>query len=171
MDAAALRQLDAEVSTRRERCENATKNLLDVYQADCSVLRRLDAELQRLQSLQQSMTASSTVAPEKGWHPSGPPPQVEPYLVLHVAGDVFRLTQAQLCHPAVRGSRLDGVRSESPLAVDRQPEAFRLLYRYLKHDGSCEIPGGIAACRVLVNELDWWRVDATPVRARLLQER
>lgn len=164
-DGGALSNVSVEISSRLQRCNMATAKLVEEIVDDERELRNLDAELFRVNALLQSLTDSIDKAPQQSWQASNTAPSSDKGVTLIIENEPFRLTSAQLAQPAVRGSRLAMlVDAEGPFIVSRQPAAFRLVYRFLQGD----IPAGSVALRVLLNELDFWRVDASNVRAKLL---
>jgi hypothetical protein len=125
----------------------------------------LAAELRELEANRQVPEDLEPAA----WQAGGDAPAGAGVLVM-VGVEPFLLAPAALSHPAVAGSALAGLADGSTIEADRDPAAFRLVWRYL--NGSVgAIPSSQEACMVLVQEALWWRLAGVAQAVSQYQQR
>lgn len=123
--------------------------------------------LMQLEALRRQAVAVDVDPLPAGW-PVGEASRAG-VLVTVAGGESFRLSAAALSHAAVAGSKLDGLGDGAAVeAVERNPAAFRLVWRYLASAGA--VPANEEAAAVLVQEAAWWGLGgvAEAVAQRLL---
>jgi hypothetical protein len=124
----------------------------------------------QLEALQRQATARNGDPPPRWPVQMGEEASRAGVLVTVAGGESFRLSSAALSHAGVVGSKLDGLSDGAVVeAVERDPAAFRLVWRYLSGSAGA-VPGNEEAAAVLVREAAHWGLGgvAEAVAHRLL---